>query len=112
QTKPALDLKKIKVDQKPTDYFPKTEFNKIIDATYIYDSKSLNKPENNSMRLRTLTLLMRYGGLSIRDAISLERSRLDDHGHIFLYRAKTGTPVYLPLPSSVAKGLREIPPGP
>jgi len=111
---PATALSRIKVEQKPTDYFPKIEFDKIVDSTYIYDSKTVDKREmqNNATRLRTLTWLMRYSGLAIRDAITLERSRVDNVGRIFLYRAKTGTPVYLPLPSFVADALRNIPPGP
>jgi len=39
--------------------------------------------------------LMRWSGSRIRDAITLERTRLigDD---LMLYQAKTGTPVYVP----------------
>jgi len=111
---PAKKLSRIKVDQTPTDYFDKEEFDKIIDATYVYDRKAVDKPEmqNNATRLRTLTWLMRYSGLAIRDAVTLERSRLDGDNNLFLYRAKTGTPVYVPLPSFVADALRNIPPGP
>jgi len=111
---PAKGLSRIKVDQKPTDYFPQDEFNKIIDATYIYDSKTVNAKEmrNNATRLRVLTLLMRWSGLAIRDAVTLERTRLDKDDNLFLYRAKTGVPVYVPLRPDVAKQLREIPPGP
>ena len=114
QENPAKGLSRIKVDQKPTDYFTQKEFEKIIDSTYVYDSKTVDKAEmvHNATRLRTLTWLMRYSGLAIRDAVTLERSRVDDHGRIFLYRAKTGNAVYLPLPSFVADTLRNIPPGP
>jgi integrase/recombinase XerD len=52
---------------------------------------------------------MRWGGLAITDAITLERSKLTADGKLFLYRAKTGTPVYVPLPAPVAQLLREIP---
>jgi integrase/recombinase XerD len=111
---PAKGLSKIKVDQKPTDYFPQQEFKKIIDATYIYDSKTVDAKEmqNNATRLRVLTLLMRWSGLAIRDAVTLERTRLDKDDNLFPYRAKTGVPVYVPLPPDVAKQLRDIPPGP
>jgi integrase/recombinase XerD len=111
---PAKGLSKIKVDQKPTDYFPQDEFKKIIDATYIYDSKTVDAKEmrNNATRLRVLTLLMRWSGLAIRDAVTLERTRLDKEDNLFLYRAKTGVPVYVPLPPHVAEQLRDIPPGP
>jgi len=39
----------------------------------------------------------------------LERNKLTADGKLFLYRAKTGTPVYVPLPTEVANLLREIP---
>jgi integrase/recombinase XerD len=99
QDNPAKKLSRIKVDQKPTDYFPKEEFAKIIDATYVYDSKTVDAREmqNNATRLRVLTYLMRYSGLAIRDAITLERSRLSDDDKLLLYRAKTRVPVYVPL---------------
>ena len=59
---------------------------KIIEATHRI---------RNGDRLRALTLLMRWSGLAIRDAVTLERSRLSNNNQIFLYRAKTGTPVYV-----------------
>ena len=36
---PAVRLGRIKADGPPTDYFPKEEFDAIIDATYIYQPK-------------------------------------------------------------------------
>jgi len=68
--------------------------------------------QNNATRLRALTYLMRYSGLAIRDAVTLERSRLTADDKLFLYRAKTGVPVYVPIPHFVAEALRNIPPGP
>ncbi len=54
---------------------------------------------------------MRWSGLRIRDAITLERHRL--HGDsLLLYQAKTGTPVYVPLPEFVVEDLVNVPPGP
>jgi hypothetical protein len=55
---------------------------------------------------------MRWSGLSIRDAVTLERDRLNKRDELFLYRAKTGVPVFVKLPPDVAKGLRNVPPGP
>ncbi len=52
---------------------------------------------------------MRWSGLRIRDAVPLERHRL--HGDsLLLYQAKTGTPVYLPLPPHVIEALHNVPP--
>jgi hypothetical protein len=31
---PALLLKRVKIESKPTDYFPKKEFDALVDATY------------------------------------------------------------------------------
>jgi integrase len=83
-----------------------------MDATYIYQPKGWVECRNQATRLRILTLLMRWSGLAIRDAVTLERRRLNEHGELFLYRAKTGSPVYVPLPPNVAEALRNIPPGP
>lgn len=110
---PALGLGRIKVVQIPTDYFPPNEFQCILDATYVYgDPRGGYIPiKDTRTRLRTLTLLMRWSGLRIRDAILLERHRLDGDS-LLLYQAKTGTPVYVPLPPFVVEALETLPPGP
>ena len=113
QENPALGLGKIKVNQIPTDYFPPEEFDRIIEATYrVCDNRGgFIDVEANRIRLRTMTLLMRWSGLRIRDAITLERHRL--HGDsLLLYQAKTGTPVYVPLPPHVIEALDNVPQGP
>jgi integrase/recombinase XerD len=110
---PALGLGKIKVVQIPTDYFPPDEFERILEATDTYgDPRGGFIPvEDLRVRLRTMTLLMRWSGLRIRDAITLERHRL--HGDsLLLYQAKTGTPVYVPLPPNVVSALENLPAGP
>ena len=60
--------------------------------------------EDLRTRLRTMTLLMRWSGLRIRDAITFERHRLQGDS-LLLYQAKTGTPVYVPLPPYVVDAL-------
>lgn len=109
-TNPTQGLGKISVDATPTDYFTRDEFEKIIDATYLYRENRWEQGDSNGARLRALTLLMRWSGLRIRDAITLERSRLVGDS-ILLYQAKTRTPVYVPLPPDVAETLRIVPPG-
>jgi len=110
---PALGLTKIRTKQVPTDYFPRDEFKRIIDSTYVYgDARGgFIDIEDTRTRLRTLTLLMRWSGLRIRDAIILERSRLQGDS-LLLYQAKTGQPVYVPLPPEMVKALETIPDGP
>jgi integrase/recombinase XerD len=112
KSNPAVLLGRIRADGPPTDYFPKNEFDKIMDATYIYQPRGWVECRNQATRLRILTLLMRWSGLAIRDAVTLERRRLNENGELLLYRAKTGSPVYVPLPPDVAEFLRNIPPGP
>jgi integrase/recombinase XerD len=108
---PACGLSRIKVKSKPTGYFPPEEFETLVRATYSY-AKGSNNPnaENCAIRIRTLLLLMRCSGLRTGDAVALERSRLVGN-NIFLYQAKTGEPVYVPLPPEVANALRQVPPG-
>ncbi len=52
---------------------------------------------------------MRWSGLAIKDAVTLERNGLDRRGTLFLRRAKTGVPVFVPLPPTVVSSLRNLP---
>ena len=111
---PTLNLKSITVQQTPTDYFPREEYNEIIDATYRLDD-GLERGyavEKRGQRIRALVQLLRWSGLRIRDAVTLERARLQSNDDLLLYQAKTGVPVYVPLPHDVAEELRNVPPGP
>ena len=63
--------------------------------------------EENRKRLKALSLLLRCSGLPIRDAVTCERERFIK-GKLFLYQAKTGTPVYCPLPPSVVEALEGL----
>ncbi len=107
---PARMLKAIRVKQVPTGYFTREEFKRIVDATYAYgDWQGGHDFHHRAERLRGLILLMRWSGLAIRDAVTLERERLTSGNKLFLYRAKTNVPVYLPLPADVADLLRSLP---
>jgi integrase len=107
---PALLLKRVKVEAKPTDYFTQQEFNSLVDATYAYgDWLGGHDYEHRRDRIRALILLMRWSGLAIKDAVTLDRSRIDEHGNVFLYRAKTGVPVNVPLPPFVHSLLCSLP---
>jgi site-specific recombinase XerD len=58
-------------------------------------------------KLRSLVLLMRWTGLAIRDAVSIERARFQENGDgywkFFLRRAKTGHAVYATLKGEIMK---------
>lgn len=107
---PALLMKRVKVQSKPTDYFPKNEFEVLVDATYAYGNwLGGHDYEHRRDRIRALILVMRWSGLAIKDAVTLERTRVDEEGNLFLYRAKTGVPVYVPLPPFVHALLQALP---
>jgi integrase len=72
---------------------------KILTACYDYPHKL------NAIRLRALVLLLRYSGLRIRDAVTLDRDRVRE-GKLFLYTAETGTAVWCPLPPAVIEALK------
>jgi len=93
----------------PTDYFTPEEISKILDSTYVYDYGGGNDCHFRKDRLRALVLLMRWSGLSIKDAVTLERARINEKGSLLLRRAKTGVPVYVPLPPDVIAALRALP---
>lgn len=117
---PAVQLGRIRVVQKPTGYFEPQQYLEVIDATHLYRDTRWQQGDGIQLggtRIRTLTELMRWTGLRIRDAVTLERDRLsrdplDGTERIMLYQAKTGEPVYCPIPPHVAELLRTVPPGP
>ena len=106
----ALKMKKAEEKRVQTDYFTREEFHRIVDATYAYgDCRGGRDFHYRPERMRALVLLMRWSGLAIRDAVALERDKLGADGKLFLYRAKTGVPVRVPLPAEVAKLLHSLP---
>jgi integrase/recombinase XerD len=58
-------------------------------------------------KLRSLVLLMRWTGLAIKDAVTIERKRFEKNGEgfyrLFLWRAKTGNPVYCTLRNEIVE---------
>lgn len=109
---PTATMGRVIAKHVPTDYFTADEYKRILDATYRlgeYAERSW-APEKRGIRIRALTELMRWSGLRIRDAVTLESGRLVEN-KLMLYQAKTGTPVFVPLPPQVADLLRSIPAG-
>ena len=58
--------------------------------------------------VKAFVLLMRYSGLRIGDVARLEKDRIQD-GKMMLYTAKTGSPVWVPLPTAVLAALESCP---
>lgn len=106
---PSKKMKPVQVSPAPTDYFTPAEFEKIVDATYAYGAWRGGRDfQHRALRLRALILLMRWSGLSILDAVTLERRRLDGD-RLLLYRHKTKVPVFVPLPPAVTSLLHALP---
>lgn len=114
----TVGLGKIQVKPAETGYFQPDEYTALLDATYIYsDRPSIDKHNCLTIggeRIRALTELMRWTGLRIRDAVTMEKNRLQhdsDTGmwSVMIYQKKTGDPVYCPIPPHVAKLLLNVP---
>lgn len=111
-------LGRIEVKPTQTGYFKPDEYKALLDATYLYsDRPSVDKHNALTIggdRIRALTELMRWTGLRIRDAVTLERDRLvfdarNQMWYVMVYQKKTGEPVYCPVPPHVAGLLRNVP---
>jgi integrase len=106
---PSKRMKGVHASPVPTDYFTPSELKKIVDGTYAYGEwKGGRDFRHRASRLRALILLMRWSGLSILDAVTLERKRLQGY-RLLLYRHKTKVPVFVPLPPDVANMLHALP---
>jgi len=104
---PALAVKAPKSDSSPTLPFEEAEVGRMLEAADSFTAKG-NFGAGNRKRVRAMILLLRYSGLRISDAATLERSRLNGT-KLFLYTQKTGVPVWIPLPQHVVDALKESP---
>jgi len=94
----------------PTNYFNRCQFKQIVAAAEKYEYGGGRDCWFRAKRMLALVLLMRWSGLAIKDAVGLKRDRLDERGVVFLRRAKTGVPVFVPLPPAVTSVLSNLPP--
>jgi integrase len=108
---PARKLENPKVQQQPTMPFTAEQMADILRACGDYGRKCRGgkyQGGENARRIRAFVLLLRHSGLRIGDAVTLERRRITDN-KLFLYTAKTGTPVYVPLSDFVLTALEAVP---
>ena len=104
---PAASVKPPKSNSSPTLPFEEEEIDRMLAAAETFTPKG-NFGAGNRKRVRAMILLLRYSGLRISDASTLERGRVKD-SKLFLYTQKTGTPVWIPLPQHVVDALNESP---
>jgi integrase/recombinase XerD len=113
-------LPKMKGEAAPTMPLRSNEYARLLDALYVatprrWDGKLSSQGLSVEMRpkLHGLIQLMRWSGLAIQDAVTLERAKiqLDDTKKIYRVvtsRQKTGTDVSVPIPGDVAKELLDL----
>ena len=104
---PATKIKNPKVKQTPTMPFSREDVTNILAACDQYPDCYGRVGQWNGRLLRAFVLLLRYSGLRIGDAVCLSRDRVVGN-KLFLYTAKTGTPVYCPLPEFVITSLDAV----
>jgi integrase len=103
----APKLTRIRVDQPPTLPLTDKEYAallKAIPATFGQHPY----PKDKRAKVHALVQLMRWTGLAIRDAVTLERSEIVNDGkltRIVTSRQKTGTHVSVPIKPDVAQEL-------
>lgn len=104
----ARKLKNPIVTDVPTLPFTQKEMTDVLAACDEYPDNYGKTGQANACRLRAFVLVLRFSGLRIRDVVMLEKDRLTGN-KLFLYTAKTGVPVYCPLPEFVIRALTEAP---
>ena len=108
-------LPRINVDSSPTMPLTAEEYTRLLDALYVatprrWDGKRSTQGLTPAMRARlhALLQLMRWSGLAIRDAVTLERAKIQHDSERGVYRVttsrqETGVHVSVPIPADVAK---------
>ena len=108
ETNPAALLRPPKITLRPTMPLEHGDLVKILTACEKREVEVQAPGYRNAQRLKSLVLLLRYSGMRISDAVALSADRLKGN-KLFLYTAKTGTPVYTVLPDSIVKALEASP---
>ena len=93
---PVKGLGKLIVKQRQTEPLTQGEFDALI--------AHIDRDD-----LLAFVLLLRWSGLRITDAVTLERSRIDADGVLTIYTHKTGAPVRMPLPPVCIEALKALP---
>jgi integrase/recombinase XerD len=114
------NMPKAKIDVLPTMPLAADEYARLLDAIYVttprrWDGKMSTQAmtEQTRIRVRALFQLMRWSGLAIRDAVTLERAEIQRDAARGIYRVvtsrqKTGTHVSVPIPADVAREVLNV----
>jgi len=104
----AEGLENPKIRPNPTLPFSPDEMVKVLATAARHIAERQGKAKVKAMRTRALVLMLRYTGLRISDAVGCSTDRIQD-GRLWLYTAKTGQHVYVPLPRFVVAELASLP---
>jgi integrase/recombinase XerD len=104
----ALKLKRPKVTDSPTLSYTPEEVGALLAGCEHFMDWHGQEGQENAKRLRTFLLFLRYSALRVGDAASCPVDRLVG-SRLFLHTAKTGVPVYIPLPPFVVAALDACP---
>jgi site-specific recombinase XerD len=102
-------LPRITVDSAPTMPLTDEEYAAVLKAI-----PEAVKDAKEAVRARSLIQLMRWTGLAIRDAVTLERSEIQKAGTFYRVttdRQKTGTHVSVPVAPAIAEEILKTPNG-
>lgn len=107
---PAKKLRVPKVTRVPTMPFIADEISRMIAACDRIENNNPAGVERARLRARALLLTLLYTGFRLSDAVQLERSRLDTRtGKLMIRTMKTGTDLYLRMPSVAFDALAALP---
>ena len=98
QISPMLKLKAPRAPVRPRMPLTRDEVASLVNTA----------EDSGKTKEKALILLMRYSGLSIRDAVTLRSDAIDGNNNLTLRRAKSGELVMLPLHSLAIEALERI----
>jgi integrase/recombinase XerD len=104
---PAKPLKPPKGQPMPTLPFSEDECGRILDACSRFPNKGIYS-FGSGERVRAFVLVLMGTGLRIRDAVTLEKRRIEG-GKLRLWTQKTGSHVSIPLKPEVADAVMGLP---
>ena len=102
-------VSKVQVEQDPTMPLSASDYTKLLDTCYATFADDPDKQD----RLHALLQLMRWSGLAIRDALTIQRNEIvhdetKDIYRVVTDRQTTGTDVSVPIPTDVAEELLKV----
>ncbi len=103
---PATKIKKPRVTNPPVVPFTAKEQKAILASIRRYPQKN-SFGYDNRKRVEAFLLVLRHTGLRMSDAVQLKKSAVTK-GRILLRTTKTGATIYLPIPPTLLKLLKEI----